>query len=151
MGTELKARRELREPRYLTAAEAERIAEHVMKKSRRQRHAQPASLLLVGGFQVPDASLIRLATALERELEKSATRSNVMAAVVITVGRHPDDLALTVPGKPSVGGLFAQFAARLSPQLFQMGVAARIGRNARYSGPVPVLRFEEPGVGLHLP
>lgn len=97
------------------------------------------------------ASLIRLATVLERELERSATRSNVMAAVVLTVGRHLDDLALTVPGRPSVAGVFAQFAARLSPQLFQMSIAARIGRNRRYAGTVPMLHFQGPGVGLHIP
>lgn len=151
VGTELKTPAEMREGRHLSEAEAEEIALRVLKMSREQRRGQASVLLLVGGFQVPDTSLVLVSTALEAELEKSESRSNVAGAVALTVGRHAADLTLTIPRDKPLPGVFAQFAAQLNPEIFQMGVAARIARNRPYAGPVRVLRYKEPGIGLHLP
>ncbi|MDQ2942898.1 MAG: GNAT family N-acetyltransferase [Candidatus Dormibacteraeota bacterium] len=151
VGTEVKVPDELREGRHLTEAEADVVADDAIRSSRKQRQGQPSFVLLVGGFQVPDTSLVLVSSALERHLEKSPTRSNTAGAIALSVGRHPDDIPLTVDRDTPLAGVHAQFAAQLNPALFQLGVAARNAHNARYAGRVQVLRFGEPGVGLHLP
>jgi len=142
---------ELRDGRHLTAAEADTVADDAIRSSRKQRQGQPSFVLVFGGFQVPERSLVLVSSALERHLEKSSTRSNIAGAIALTVGRHPDDIPLTVERDTPMAGVYAQFAAQLNPAIFQMGAAARNAHNARYAGPVLVLRFRESGVGLHLP
>ncbi|MBI3522036.1 MAG: GNAT family N-acetyltransferase [Chloroflexi bacterium] len=151
VGTEVKVPDELRDGRDLTPAEADRVADDALRSSKKQRQGQPSFVLVVGGFQVPERSLILVSSALERQLEKSSTRSNIAGAIALTVGRHPDDIPLTIERDTPMAGVYAQFAAQLNPALFEMGVAARNARNAKYAGPVRVLRFREPSVGLHLP
>lgn len=151
VATEVKVPDELRQGRHLSAAEADTVADDAIRSSRPQRRDQPSFLLLVGGFQVPDPSLVLVASALKQHLEKTPSRSNVAGAIAFTVGRHRDDIPLTIERDTPMAGVYAQFAAQLNPALFHLGVAARNARNMRYTGPVRILAFREPGVGLHLP
>ena len=151
VGSELKTPAEMRQARHITADEAAKIAERVLRKSRRQRRTEASVVLIVGGYQVPAASLEILAVALHTELAKSSARSNIAGAIAMTLGRHPDDVPTTIPSDTPFEGVYAQFAGHLNPAIFQTGVAARIARNSRYDGPVPVLGYREPGAGLHLP
>ena len=148
---EVKVPNELRIGRRLTAADADAVADDAIRSSRPQRRDQPSFLLLVGGFQVPEASLVLVASALKRHLEQNPARANVVGAIAFTVGRHRDDIPLTLTRDTPTAGVYAQFAAELHPALFQLGIAARNVRNTLYAGPARILAFREPGVGLHLP
>jgi hypothetical protein len=151
VGTEVKVPDEMRDGRALTPEEADAVADDAIRSSKKQRQGQPSFVLLVGGYQVPSSSLVFVASALERHLGKSQNRTNMAGAIALTVGRHVGDIPLTVERDTPPKSIWEALGARLNPAMFQMGVASQNAHNAKYAGPVRVLRFGEPGIGLVLP
>lgn len=99
-----------------------------------------------------DQSLMLVSSALERQLEKRPTRTNIAGAIALTVGRPLEDIRpLTVPRDRPAASIWEQLGATLNPDLLRIGIASRNAHNQKYAGPVRVLRFRDSGPGLVLP
>lgn len=132
---------------------ADELVKDALDKSRDQRRGRASVVLVQAGFRVPLVELDDLASAWSRALRRP-TRAAIAAGLAITVGLALGDIRIRTRPRSAATrpvGAYERFAAELDPELFALGVATRVGRNATYSGSAPIIRLNDPRVGIRLP
>jgi len=146
VAVELKAPHELDGNDDERAKSASRVADDVLRRSGKQLKTAPSSLLVVAGYRVPDGPREALTASLVSRLAKRAT---LAAVAVLSIGRHASEDAEVAA--EFLGDRWPRvFTPEQTATMLSLVVAATVGRNPHYRGPVPVVGIDEDG-GLRLP